>query len=128
MAAYSGKEGSVLVDASLEINELREWALDIERNSHIYFSRHGGGWQETIDGCDHGSGRIVLNFDATNPPASCMPNGRLVSLQLKCANSGEMCSGSARIKKHSYNPKLSGEEQQVTVEFDTHGAWTIPTT
>jgi hypothetical protein len=127
MAAYSGKEGSVLVDASQEFNELREWSLDYGGNIHEYASRAGGGATQTVYGVDHGSGKIVLNFDQADCPANSMPTGRLVNMTLKCTADGKSCTGQARIGQHHYNPKLSGEEQQVTIDFVTHGFWTLPT-
>ena len=65
MAAYSGKEGAVLLDASQDLEELREWKLDYEVNTHPYFSRDGAGAQQTIKGCEHGSG---LNLRHGEPP------------------------------------------------------------
>jgi len=127
MAAYSGKEGLVIADASQSLEELREWKLDYQMDAHSYASRNGGGAMQTVAGVEHGSGSVTVNFDATNPIAGVLPVGRLVAFQLQCTNTGEKCSGSGRITQHSYNPKLSGEEQTVTVSFVTHGAWTLPT-
>ncbi len=127
MAAYSGKEGLVLADASVSLEELREWGLDYEGNAHRYASRSGAGAMQSVFGVEHGTGFVLVNFDATNPIAVLMPVGRKVSFQLQCTNTGEKCTGTGQITKHSYNPKLSGEEQTVRVDFVTHGAWTLPT-
>jgi hypothetical protein len=111
-----------MIDASADLEELLEWKLDYEVNTHPYFSRDGGGAQQTIQGCEHGSGSWTSNFDATNPIHVLAPVGRLVTFTGTMA-SGCTASGSARIKAHHYNPKLSGEPQTVTTDFDTHGVW-----
>lgn len=127
MAAFSGKEGSVAVGASNDMAELLEWTLEYGSNIHEYFSRAGSGAGQTVDGAHSGSGTLRLNFDPTNPVAALLPTGSLATLTLNLA-SGGACTGSARIGKHSYGAKISGEPLEVTIPFTTHGAWTLPTT
>jgi len=127
MAAYSGNEGSVLAGASQEMNEMREWSLDYGADIHVYGSRAQAGFKGTIAGNAGGTGKIVVNFDQNDPVSRLLPTGALVSMTLKCTGDGKACAGLARIGQHHYNPKQSGEEQVVTVDFTCHGAWTLPT-
>jgi hypothetical protein len=126
MSAYSGNEGRVLIGASLDVNELREWSLDYGADIHVYGSRALAGGKGTVAGNAGGTGKIVVNYDQQDPISRALPTGSLVSMQLKCTGDGKVCSGTARIGQHHYNPKNSGEEQVVTVDFTTHDVWTLP--
>jgi hypothetical protein len=126
MAAYSGKEGSVLAGSS-DLAELLSWELEYGSENHSYASRHGAGALETVEGVEGGSGTITLNVDTFDPISGQLGSGNLVTLQLRQYSTTKYWTGQARMGKHRYTDNLSGEPQRVVVPFVTHGAWTAPT-
>lgn len=129
MAALSGKYGQALCGASSDIDELLSWELDYGAKTEVYASRDGAGAEQTVEGVFGGTGTIMVNFDPAKSFTSLAgTTGQLVQLNLYATKQSGVIQayGQARLGKFKYGAKRSGEVQQISIPFTTHGLWALP--
>lgn len=125
MTVKSGKHGKVAIGSS-DVNDIRNWKFDMSGNVKTYASSSTSGHQSTVDGNKAGTVSFELVFDQDEDIDNTLKVGDQVTLLLH-QDSVRKYTVPVRIDSVGHELNIEdGEPPAVSVEAQTHGAWTYP--
>lgn len=124
MAAQSGNQGYISLGSS-DIQELKFWDSNLNKNLKTYGSRSGAGWTQNIIGNKTMSGTIRGNYDPTDPINDHVDTDGLVALELHL-DENDYYSFNARLGEIQLSSDLdTGDPQEWSCTYESSGAVTF---
>ena len=125
MTVKGAKTGKIIIGSS-DLAEVKNWKFGKSGNNKTYNSSSTAGHQKTVAGPKSGSVSFDLILDQDDAIEERIKVGDLVSLELYTDDTRNWIVP-ARIASVDDEVNIEeGEPPTVSVEADTHGAWTYP--
>lgn len=125
MAVESGQFGKIAIGSS-DLNDIRDWSFDMDPSNKLYSSSSTPSHKKTVPGVKAGKVNFNMYFDVEEDVHATIKGGDLVTLLLH-TDATRKFTVPARIGPVRVNVAIEeGDPIEVSVEADTHGAWTYP--